>query len=638
MSEEKKEIIVNSIRLALGLTAALLGLFVFNENNFGVWVNFAVMLVAWLIVGYDIIVKAFTSLAKEKNPFDENMLMLIASIGAFCLRIFGKDEGEIFGNEFFEAFMVAFLFQLGDIFEDLATDKSHEAITNAVGLRAKKASLLVDGNIKLVKPEELNINDKVLVKVGEIIPADGKIISGDGDIDMSSLTGEFNPVYKKCDDQVNSGTILKSGSLTIEVSKSYEDSTVSKIIELVEESSDQKSKADKFITKFAKIYTPIVVAIAVLIAVIPPLVIGMNDTEVWKQWIKVAVSILVISCPCAVVVSVPLAYFAGIGLASKNGIIVKGGSYFDQLNNLGILVTDKTGTLTYGKFVIEKIHAEGISEEEFLEYAIAAESRSNHPIAKAIVGDKDASKFSSDISEYNEIAGYGEELKYKNHTILVGNEKLLAKYSISFDRTDEIGTIVYLAVDNKYVGYILLVDQIKDSSLPTISSLHNAGVKTIMLTGDKENSAKKVASTLKIDEVRYELLPEEKTAVLKETIDGSKKAVAYVGDGINDAPSITLADVGFAMGGVGSDLAVENANIVIMNDDISKVFTAIKIAKTTRNRAIFNVVASLLIKVAIALCSVFIPNFPLMIAVFADTGVTLLMVASSISLLIHKVK
>ncbi len=638
MSDEKKEIIVNSIRLVLGLTAALLGLFVFNENNFGVWVNFAVMLVAWLIVGYDIIIKAFTSLVKEKNPFDENMLMLIASIGAFSLRIFGKDEGEIFGNEFFEAFMVAFLFQLGDIFEDLATDKSHEAITNAVGLRAKKASLLVDGNIKQVKPEELNVNDKVLVKVGEIIPADGKIISGDGDIDMSSLTGEFNPVYKKCGDQVNSGTILKSGSLTIEVSKSYEDSTVSKIIELVEESSDQKSKADKFITKFAKIYTPIVVAIAVLIAVIPPLVIGMNDAEVWKQWIKVAVSILVISCPCAVVVSVPLAYFAGIGLASKNGIIVKGGSYFDQLNNLGILVTDKTGTLTYGKFVIEKIHAEGISEEEFLEYAIAAESRSNHPIAKAIVGDKDTSKFSSDISEYNEIAGYGEELKYKNHTILAGNEKLLAKYSISFDKSDEIGTIVYLAIDGKYVGYILLADQIKESSLPTISSLHDAGVRTIMLTGDKENSAKKVANALKIDEVRYELLPEEKTTVLKETIDRSKKAVAYVGDGINDAPSITLADVGFAMGGVGSDLAVENANIVIMNDDISKVFTAIKIAKTTRNRAIFNVVASLLIKVAIALCSVFIPNFPLMIAVFADTGVTLLMVASSISLLIHKVK
>ncbi len=638
MPEEKKEILVNSIRLVLGLTAALLGLFVFNENNYGVFVNLAVMVIAWLIVGYDIIVKAFTSLVKEKNPFDENMLMLIASIGAFCLRIFGKDEGEVFGNEFFEAFMVAFLFQLGDIFEDLATDKSHEAITSAVGLRAKKASLLVDGEVKFVKPEELKVDDEILVKVGEILPADGKIISGEGDIDMSSLTGEFNPVYRKTGDFVNSGTILKNGSLTVKVTKSYEDSTVSKIISLVEESSEQKSKADKFITKFAKIYTPIVVSIAILIAIIPPLIIGINNTEVWKQWIKIAVSILVISCPCAVVVSVPLAYFAGIGLASKHGIIVKGGTYFDQLNDLGILVTDKTGTLTLGKFVIEEVYAEGISKEEFLEYAVAAESRSNHPIAKAIVGETDISTISKDITEYNEIAGFGEELTYKKHTILAGNDKLLSKHSISFEKADTIGTIVYLAVDGKYVGYIQLSDQIKDASEPTINNLHSLGIKTIMLTGDKENSAKKVANILKIDEVRSELLPEEKTAVLKETIDGSSKAVAYVGDGINDAPSITLADVGFAMGGVGSDLAVENANIVIMNDDISKVYTAIKIAKATRNRAVFNVVASLLIKLAIALCSIFIPNFPLMIAVFADTGVTLLMVASSISLLIHKVK
>ncbi len=638
MSEEKKEILIKVIRLTLGLTAALLGLFLFNENNFGIWVNLGVMVLAWLIVGYDIVIEAFESLIKERNPFDENMLMLIASIGAFCLRIFGKDENEIFGNEFFEAFMVAFLFQLGDIFEDLATDKSHEAITNAVGLRAKKASRLVNGNIESVKPEELKIDDQILVKVGEIIPADGEIISGEGDIDMSSLTGEFNPVFKKNGDLVNSGTILKNGSLTIKVTKSYEDSTVSKIIALVEESSEQKSKADKFITKFAKIYTPIVVLIALLLAILPPLIIGMNDGEIWKQWVKVAVSILVISCPCAVVVSVPLAYFAGIGLASKNGIIVKGGSYFDQLNNLGVLVTDKTGTLTLGKFIVEEVHPEGISEEEFLEYVSAAESRSNHPIAKAILSKKDPSTFSSEISEYNEIAGYGEELTYKGHKILAGNKKLLENNKVDFSSPDVIGTIVYLAIDSKYAGYILLSDQIKDASSSTIENLHNIGVKTIMLTGDKENSAKKVANALKIDEVHYELLPEEKTGILKETIDSNKKAVAYVGDGINDAPSITLADVGFAMGGVGSDLAVENANIVIMNDDISKVYTAVKIARTTRNRAIFNVIASILIKAAIALCSIFIPNFPLMIAVFADTGVTLIMVASSISLLIHKVK
>lgn len=637
MSEEKKEILINSVRLSVALILAIVGLFYLNEANFGVWVNFVVMGIAWLIVGYDIVYKAFHSLIKEKNPFDENMLMLIASIGAFCLRLFGKDENEIFGNEFFEAFMVAFLFQLGDIFEDLATDKSHEAISNAIGLRAKKASLLKDGNILTVEPEDLSIGDEILVKVGEIIPADGVILSGSGDVDMSSLTGEFNPVAKKEGDLVNSGTILKSGSLKVRVNKSYEDSTVSKIIALVEESSGAKSKADKFITKFARFYTPIVVAIALLIAVIPPLCIGMNSLETWKEWIRIGVSILVISCPCAVVVSVPLAYFAGIGLASKYGIIVKGGSYFDELNRLGMLVTDKTGTLTHGKFIVEECHPEGISLEEFQEYMIAAESRSNHPIAKAIVGETNLAPYSEKISEYTEKAGYGEMLTYDGHTLLAGNEKLLRENHISFTKANEIGTIVYLAIDGKYAGYLLLNDEIKESSFKTIQDLHKMGVKSVMLTGDKKESALKVANELQIDEVHSELLPEDKTNLLKEKLTG-EKAVAYVGDGINDAPSIALADIGVAMGGAGSDLAVENANIVIMNDDVSKIVTAKKIAKATRNRAIFNVVASLLIKLAIAACSILIPSFPLMIAVFADTGVTLLMVASSVSLLAYRVK
>ena len=637
MSEEKKEILINSIRLSVALILAIVGLFYLNEANFGVWVNFVVMGIAWLIVGYDIVYKAFHSLIKEKNPFDENMLMLIASIGAFCLRLFGKDENEIFGNEFFEAFMVAFLFQLGDIFEDLATDKSHEAISNAIGLRAKKASLLKDGNILTVDPEDLSIGDEILVKVGEIIPADGVILSGSGDVDMSSLTGEFNPVAKKEGDLVNSGTILKSGSLKVRVNKSYEDSTVSKIIALVEESSGAKSKADKFITKFARIYTPIVVAIALLIAVIPPLCIGMNNLETWKEWIRIGVSILVISCPCAVVVSVPLAYFAGIGLASKYGIIVKGGSYFDELNRLGVLVTDKTGTLTRGKFIVEEYHPEGISLDKFKEYIIAAESRSNHPIAKAIVGETNLAPYSEKISEYTEKAGYGEMLTYDGHTLLAGNEKLLRENHISFAKANEIGTIVYLAIDGKYAGYLLLNDEIKENSFKTIQDLHKMGVKSVMLTGDKKESALKVANELQIDEVHSELLPEDKTNLLKEKLTG-EKAVAYVGDGINDAPSIALADIGVAMGGAGSDLAVENANIVIMNDDVSKIVTAKKIAKATRNRAIFNVVASLLIKLAIAACSILIPSFPLMIAVFADTGVTLLMVASSVSLLAYRVK
>ena len=637
MSEEKKEILINSIRLSVALILAIVGLFYLNEANFGVWVNFVVMGIAWLIVGYDIVYKAFHSLIKEKKPFDENMLMLIASIGAFCLRLFGKDENEIFGNEFFEAFMVAFLFQLGDIFEDLATDKSHEAISNAIGLRAKKASLLKGGNIFTVEPEDLSIGDEILVKVGEIIPADGVILSGSGDVDMSSLTGEFNPVAKKEGDLVNSGTILKSGSLKVRVNKSYEDSTVSKIIALVEESSGAKSKADKFITKFARIYTPIVVAIALLIAFIPPLCIGMNSLETWKEWIRIGVSILVISCPCAVVVSVPLAYFAGIGLASKYGIIVKGGSYFDELNRLGVLVTDKTGTLTRGKFIVEECHPEGISLEKFQEYMIAAESRSNHPIAKAIVGETNLAPYSEKISEYTEKAGYGEILTYDGHTLLAGSGKLLRENHISFAEANEIGTIVYLAIDGKYAGYLLLNDEIKESSFKTIQDLHKMGVKSVMLTGDKRESALKVANELQIDEVHSELLPEDKTNLLKEKLTG-EKAVAYVGDGINDAPSIALADIGVAMGGAGSDLAVENANIVIMNDDVSKIVTAKKIAKATRNRAIFNVVASLLIKLAIAACSILIPSFPLMIAVFADTGVTLLMVASSVSLLAYRVK
>lgn len=637
MSEEKKEILINSVRLSVALILAIVGLFYLNEANFGVWVNFVVMGIAWLIVGYDIVYKAFHSLIKEKNPFDENMLMLIASIGAFCLRLFGKDENEIFGNEFFEAFMVAFLFQLGDIFEDLATDKSHEAISNAIGLRAKKASLLKDGNILTVEPEDLSIGDEILVKVGEIIPADGVILSGSGDVDMSSLTGEFNPVTKKEGDLVNSGTILKSGSLKVRVNKSYEDSTVSKIIALVEESSGAKSKADKFITKFARIYTPIVVAIALLIAAIPPLCIGMNSLETWKEWIRIGVSILVISCPCAVVVSVPLAYFAGIGLASKYGIIVKGGSYFDELNRLGVLVTDKTGTLTRGKFVVEECHPESVSLEKFQEYMIAAESRSNHPIAKAIVGETNLAPYSEKISEYTEKAGYGEMLTYDGHTLLAGSEKLLRENHISFTKANEIGTIVYLAIDGKYAGYLLLNDEIKENSFKMIQDLHKMGVKSVMLTGDKKESALKVANELQIDEVHSELLPEDKTNLLKEKLT-REKAVAYVGDGINDAPSIALADIGVAMGGAGSDLAVENANIVIMNDDVSKIVTAKKIAKATRNRAIFNVVASLLIKLAIATCSILIPSFPLMIAVFADTGVTLLMVASSVSLLAYRVK
>ena len=400
---DSKNLIVTIIRLVVTLTLAGLGYFVFNEAHFGLYVNLAFMLMAWAVSAYDLVFEAFKNLIKEKNPFDEKMLMTIASIGAFCLRFFGPDY-----NEFLEAVMVVFLYQIGELFEDLATKRSHKAITDAVGLRAQAATLLVDGTLSVVKPEALKVGDVILVKVGEIIPADGTIVEGGGSIDMSSLTGESMPMEKKVADFVNSGTILRNGSLKVKVEKAYEDSTVSKILRLVEDSEKGKSNADKFIDRFSKIYTPIVVGIALLVAVVPPLIIGVGDSSVWFKWLYTAICLLVISCPCAIVISVPLAYFSGIGLASKHGIIIKGAAYFDKLNELGVLASDKTGTLTQGNFAVTKIVSSGLEKSAFKNFLYAAEARSDHPIAKAIVRGVDLSEISSKITGYEEKAGFGE--------------------------------------------------------------------------------------------------------------------------------------------------------------------------------------------------------------------------------------
>ncbi len=643
-NEDKKHVIITVSRLALSLILSLLGLFLFTEEwcdsnilkGSGLWINFGIMLVAWLISGYDIIIEGFESLVKEKNPFDENMLMFVASVGAFSLRFFGA-------NEFFEAVMIVLLYQLGEMFEDFASEKSHKAISNAIGLRAKTANLLVDGSLKTVDPQNLKIGDEILVKVGEIVPADGEIIDGEGSLDMSSLTGEFVPVSKKKGDSVNSGTILKSGLLTVKVSKSFEDSTVSRIIRLVEESEANKSKADKFITKFAKIYTPIVVSVAILLAVIPPLCIDYDSPSVWMHWIYTAISLLVISCPCAVVVSVPLSYFAGIGLASKNGIIVKGASYFDKLNELGVLVTDKTGTLTYGRFTVTKLAPKSVSLDSFEACLKAAESRSNHPIAKAIIGSDNIDEISKKVTFYEEIAGHGIKVTYDGKNVLAGNAKLLRDSGIVLEETNEIGTVVYLAIDGEYAGYALLNDVAREESKKMVSDLSGAGIETLMLTGDKKEGATVMAKELGISEYRYELLPNEKTKLLKERIDSSSKAVAYMGDGINDAPSIALADVGIAMGGGGSDLAIENADVVIMNDDPSKVVTAVGIAKKTRRRAISDVAIALSVKFLIAILAIIMPyiasgnELPMIVAVLADTGLTAALIVFSVSLLYSKI-
>ena len=638
--EDRKHLVFTIIRLSVSLVLALLGLFLFTEewgdahlgNGAGLWLNFAIMLVAWLASGYDIVIEGVESCIKEKNPFDENVLMFIASVGAFCLRFFGA-------NEFFEAVMIVLLYQIGEMFEDFASERSHKAISDAVGLRAKTANLKMGDIVRTVDPEELKIGDEILIKVGEIVPADGIITEGRGNFDMSSLTGEFVPVPKKEGEFVNSGTVLKSGSVSLKVTKSYEDSTVSHILKLVEDSENNKSKADKFITKFSKIYTPVVVSLAILVAIIPSLILGYNNLSVWKHWIYTAICLLVISCPCAVVVSVPLSYFAGIGLASKNGVLVKGASYFDKLTELGLLVTDKTGTLTYGRFEVSEMVPNGISLDEFKTYLFASESRSNHPIAKAIIGNENIDSIVSGITSYEEVAGYGTKLTFNGHEILAGNYKLMEKEGVSAEKISKIGTIVYLAIDKKYVGYALLNDVVREESAAMVKDLKADGIDTLMLTGDKKESAEMMAEKLGISSYRSELLPNEKMTILKEKIDSSPKAVAYIGDGINDAPSIALADVGIAMGGGGSDMAIENADVVIMNDNPHKVVTAINVAKKTRKRAVLDVIIALTVKFIIAFLTIIMPyiadgnELPMFIAVLADTGLTACLICFSVSLL-----
>ena len=630
-------------RLAFGLILAFLGLFLWNEQNLrgmglsdtaALWVNFAIMAVAYLAVGYDILWKTIKHFRHFKDLFDENTLMTIATIGAFCLRFFGEQQ-----NEFFEAVMVVFLYQVGELFEDISVDRSKKAIEDAVGLRAKKACLLHEGKKEEVDPETLKIGDQILISVGDIIPADGVIVSGNGGVNMASLTGESLPVEMNVGDSVNSGTTLVSGSLVVEVTKEYEDSTVSKIIRLVKEGESSKSKAQRFVTTFAKIYTPIVCLIALLVAVVPPLFIGIGDSAVWASWLYSAICLLVISCPCAIVVSVPLAYFAAIGLASKNGILVKGASYLDWLSSLDAVASDKTGTITLGVFSIDHFKQNEIDEELFKEYLFAAESRSNHPLARAIMGDDDGSKYQEHISEYNEIAGRGVSMVYKGHSILAGSSHLLEENGISFTRCDKKGSTTYLAMDGKYVGHATLKDKIKETSKEMVDALSSMNIDTIILTGDRKDVSEEIAGYIGAKKVHSELLPEDKKRILEGEIKVRKGGVAYIGDGINDAPSLAVADVGIAMGGAGSDIAVDSADVVIMNDDPRKVVKAVKIAKAGKAKALFNIIASLVVKIAIAALSiVFGEAFPLWAAVLADTGLTLILVLNSVSLLFKKVK
>ncbi len=592
-------------------------------------------LVAWLIAAYDVAWRFIKNVIHLRNIFDEAFLMSIASLGAFLLPLIEVDP-----MSYFDAVMVVALYQLGELFDIVASRKSHNAIVDAVNLKSETATRLGSKGLETVKPEELEVGDVVMVKVGEAFPSDGVIIAGEGNVDVSSLTGEFIPVYRKKGDEVLSGTTLKSGALTVKISKPYSSSTLARIMTLVENSGRGKSKAEKFISVFSKYYTPVVVLLAALVTLIPPLFLGINSGEVWTEWVRVGLSFLVIACPCAIVLSVPLAYFAGIGLASKHGLVVKGTPYFDKLLGIKTVVSDKTGTLTYGDFQVTSWHLKNLDKHAFMHYLKCAESRSAHPIAKAIIGDAhDANELAEKQEGYEEIAGHGIKTSYEGHEILAGNHKLMEQFGISPDPVSEKGTIVHLSVDGVYEGYVVLNDVVRKESKKMVDGLHKMGIEVKLFTGDQAKNAEEVGANLGLDDVKAGLLPEEKSELLKAEIAKTPNGVAYIGDGINDAPSIALSDVGVAMGGIGSDSSISSADLVIMNDDPSRLVTGIDIARKARFRAISIIVIGLLIKATIMIVSAVLGDaFPMWVAVLSDTGLTVLMVLYAYSLLYAKAK
>lgn len=625
----KREVIFLLVRAALSLALLLIGVTWVNEANYPLYANAIVMVSSYLIISYDVYVKAFREIFLEKNPFNECTLMILASIGAFALRAFGREY-----NEFMEGVLVILLYQVGEFFEDLAEDKSKEAITKAIDLREEKALVRVGERLVSKKAEEIEEGDLLLINAGGKILCDGLVEEGTGQVDESSLTGEFAPISKSKGDRVSSGTLLSSGHLAVRAEKAYCDSTVAKLLDLVENSAQKKSKATRFIAKFAKYYTPIVMALALLVAVVPPLFLGIGDGATWVSWIRTALVFLVVSCPCAVVISVPLAYFSGLGLASRSGILVKGAAYFDQLNELVHIAFDKTGTLTEGRFKVTFAYPEGIGEKLFNEYLSAAEHVSSHPIATCL---KKLSPIDEDsLSEMEDVPGEGCFATYKGHHLFAGKMK-------EIENVKGEGTAVGLRVDGEYRGYCLLGDCLKENSASAIAKLNSLGLHTILLSGDKPEQAGKVGSSLGIQTVKGGLKPEEKVAALSDLISKGDGRVAYVGDGINDAASIALSDVGVAMGGLGSDAAVENADCVILNDDPKQVVVLLKVARKTKNRATFNIAVSLIVKAAVMVLSVIASAtgafvLPLWVGVLSDSGLALLMILSSLLLGFEKVR
>ena len=605
MTKRLWRIIIGAAVLA---TAVLLSL-----NN--EWLQIALFIISYIIVGGDVVKRAVKNIFKGQ-VFDENFLMSIATIGAFFI------------GEYPEGVAVMLFYQVGELFQSYAVGKSRKSIASLMDIRPDYANVKKGDELVKVDPDEVQIGDIIVIKAGEKIPLDGKVIEGSSMIDTSALTGESVPREVEVGSDIPSGCININGVITAEVTKEFGESTVSKILDLVENASSKKSNSEQFITKFARYYTPVVVIIAVFLAIIPPLVI---DGATFSDWIYRALAFLVVSCPCALVISIPLSFFGGIGGASKKGVLVKGSNYLEALAETEIVVFDKTGTLTKGVFNVQEIHPEGVSKEELLELTAHAESYSNHPISLSLKRAYSKEIDNGRISDVEEISGHGVIATVDGKKVMAGNIKLMKMMDIPYFKGELIGTIVHVAVNNKYIGYIVIADEVKEDSAQAIKELKAANIKqTVMLTGDNKSIGSKVAKELGLDKVYAELLPADKVEKLEELFSQKSKKgkLAFVGDGINDAPVLARADIGIAMGGLGSDAAIEAADVVIMTDEPSKIATTMKISKKTLKIAHQNIVFAIGIKIIVLILSAF-GITTMWAAIFADVGVTIIAVLNA---------
>ena len=609
----KKEV----IKVVIALILFLISLIIPFENA---WINIGIYIISYLIVGLDVLIEAIKNIFKGE-VFDENFLMTIATIGAFAI------------GEYPEAVAVMLFYQIGEMFQSYAVDKSRKSIASLMDIRPDFANIKKNGSIEKVSPDKISIGDIIIVKPGEKVPLDGTIVDGNSMLDTSALTGESVPREVNIGDEVLSGSINQNGLIEIKVTKNFGESTVSKILDLVENASSKKSKSENFISKFAKYYTPIVVVIAVLLAIIPPII--FKETE-FIQWLYRALTFLVVSCPCALVISIPLGFFGGIGGASKLGVLVKGSNYLEALSKTEVVVFDKTGTLTEGVFEVQKVNSVDITKEDLIKCAAYAESFSNHPIAnslkKAYGKDIDNKK----ISETHELSGLGVNAVVDGKEVFVGNEKLMQEKNIEYIKCNEIGTILYVAINNQFKGTIIISDKIKADAKKAIEKLKKNNVKKIvMLTGDKKAVGESVAKELGLDEVYTELLPNDKVEKVEELMKSKseKGKLAFVGDGINDAPVLAISDIGIAMGGLGSDAAIEAADVVLMTDEPSKVVDAIKISKKTLKIVKQNIIFAIVVKILVLILSA-IGLSNMWQAVFADVGVSVLAILNALRVLV----